>query len=130
MAVKSICGVIILNSDPKSLVGFYEKTLGLKFEEESHDDLVLHYGTDIGTVHFAIHPPENFDNKIAGGGSAVIAFDVDSIEEMDSLALSNGARCIQPVHDEGFGKVARYLDPAGNPFELVELTYVFSETKS
>jgi hypothetical protein len=34
---------------------------------------------------------------------------------------------VQPGHDEGFGKVARYTDPEGNPFEIIELSYQFAD---
>jgi predicted enzyme related to lactoylglutathione lyase len=38
-----------------------------------------------------------------------------------------GATCVRPPHDEGFGLVASFTDPEGNPFELVELSYDFHE---
>jgi predicted enzyme related to lactoylglutathione lyase len=37
----------------------------------------------------------------------------------------HGARVVVEPHDEGFGPVATLLDPAGNLFELVELTHNF-----
>ena len=34
---------------------------------------------DIGTVHFGIHPPANFERTTAGQGSVVLTFDVTSL---------------------------------------------------
>jgi predicted enzyme related to lactoylglutathione lyase len=36
-----------------------------------------------------------------------------------------GAACVWPPHDEGFGRVASFLDPEGNLFEVVELSHQF-----
>jgi hypothetical protein len=36
-----------------------------------------------------------------------------------------GARQVAVPHDEGFGMVAAYEDPEGNPFEIIELEYDF-----
>jgi predicted enzyme related to lactoylglutathione lyase len=127
MAVKTICGVIILSSAPEALAKFYSEFLSLDFTREEHDGLSPHFGSDIGNCHFAIHPPENFAKKNTGPSSTVIAFDVDSLESTVKLLEKNGATCVQPAHDEGFGKVARYTDPEGNPFEIIELSYQFAD---
>jgi predicted enzyme related to lactoylglutathione lyase len=84
-----------------------------------------HQGVDIGTIHLGIHPPDNFNRKTAQPAGTVITFDVDSLEECHTRIESHGGKCIQPAHDEGFGTVASYLDPEGNQFEIVELSYKF-----
>jgi predicted enzyme related to lactoylglutathione lyase len=80
---------------------------------------------DVGSVHFGIHPPENFNRQTAGQGSVVLTFDVDSLSACQARLESLGATCVQPPHDEGFGLVASFTDPEGNLFEVVELTYEF-----
>jgi predicted enzyme related to lactoylglutathione lyase len=125
MPVKSICGVILMSKNPDALARFYAEALELAFEREEHAGLAPHWGVDIGSVHFGIHPPENFKREAAGQGSAVLAFDVPSLRECEARLERLGARCIQPPHDEGFGQVASFLDPEGNQFEIVELTYEF-----
>ena len=125
MPVKSICGTILMSGTPDALALFYSEALGLSFEREEHAGLAPHWGVDIGTVHFGIHPPENFKRRAAGQGSLVLAFDVTSLAEVQARLERLGAPCIQPPHDEGFGMVASFSDPDGNLFEIVELSYQF-----
>lgn len=125
MGVRSICGVILAASDPAALAAFYGTALGVAFEREDHGDLLAHFGTDIGKVHFGIHPPANLHRKDPGNASTSIAFDVDSLEDVMQRLGALGARQLALPHDEGFGRVAAYEDPEGNPFEIVELDYEF-----
>jgi predicted enzyme related to lactoylglutathione lyase len=116
-----------MSSDPDALARFYADALGLSLEREEHAGLAPHWGVDIGSVHFGIHPPGNLGRGAAGQGSVVLAFDVTSLAECQARLERLGARCLQPPHDEGFGLVASYCDPDGNPFEIVELTYRFED---
>ncbi len=125
MPVKSICGAILVSGKPEALARFYADALGLSFEREEHAALAPHWGVDIGNIHFAVHPPENFHKSAGGPGSVVLSFDVTSLPECQARLERLGAPCIQPPHDEGFGIVASFSDPEGNQFEVVELTYEF-----
>jgi predicted enzyme related to lactoylglutathione lyase len=116
-----------MSRDPAALARFYEEALGLAFEREDHAGLAPHWGVDIGTVHFGIHPPQNFKKSAAGQGSVVLTFDVSSLAECHARLEGLGAPCIQPPHDEGFGLVASFQDPEGNLFEIVELSYQFGD---
>lgn len=127
MSTRSICGVILAARDPHALAEFYGGALGLSFEREEHGGLEVHYGVDLGEVHFGIHPPANLGLDRAGGGSTSIAFNVDSLEAVGARLAALGAEQIAAPHDEGFGLVASYRDPEGNPFEVVELDYAFGE---
>lgn len=127
MAVKSICGAILVAQDPDSLARFYAEALGLSLAREDHGDLAPHWGVDIGTTHFGIHPPQNFKRQAVGRGSVVLTFDVASLAECQERLQNLGAPCIQPPHDEGFGLVASFTDPEGNQFEVVELAYQFKD---
>jgi predicted enzyme related to lactoylglutathione lyase len=125
LTVKSICGVILLSRDPDALARFYAEGLGLPLAREEHADLAPHWGVDIASTHFGIHPPENFGAREPGRGGVAVAFDVSSLAECQTRLARLGAACILPPHDEGFGRVATFLDPEGNPFEVVELSYRF-----
>jgi predicted enzyme related to lactoylglutathione lyase len=125
MSVKSICGAILVSRDPDALARFYSQALELSFQREDHGGLAPHWGVDIGTVHFGIHPPENFRRDEAGQASVVLTFDVASLAACQARLEGLGATCVQPPHDEGFGLVASFRDPEGNQFELVELQYSF-----
>ncbi len=127
MAVKSICGAILISTNPQALARFYAEALGLSFEREDHGDLALHWGVDIGRIHLGIHPPENVKREASGGANVVLAFDVPSLEDCQARLERLGAPCVQPPHDEGFGMVASFNDPDGNQFELVELTHEFKD---
>jgi len=125
MSVKSICGAILVSRDPDALARFYSQALELSFQREDHGGLAPHWGVDIGTVHFGIHPPENFRRAAVGQASAVLTFDVASLAACQARLQELAATCVQPPHDEGFGLVASFYDPEGNQFELVELRYSF-----
>ena len=125
MSARSICGVIIASSNPEGLSGFYEKILGLKFVREDHGGLLPHYGADIGEVHFGIHPAVNLNRSGVGNSATSIAFNVQSLENTLNVLAESGAVEVAAPHDEGFGRVASYLDPEGNLFEVVELCYEF-----
>lgn len=125
MGLRSICGVILLSDDPRRLAEFYGRVLGCAFQREDHGRLAEHFGLDVGEVHFGIHPPSNFQRTTPGTASAAIAFNVSSLAEPMAVLRELGATQVQAPHDEGFGLVTSYLDPDGNQFELVELTYDF-----
>lgn len=125
MPVKSICGVILISDDPASLAEFYAEVFDLGFEREDHGDLAVHFGVDIGRIHFGIHPPSNFGKVTPGNASTALAFEVDSLAETSEKLSALGAEQVREPHDEGFGPVAAYLDPDGNQFEIVELRYEF-----
>ncbi len=125
MPVKSVCGTILISTSPDVLARFYAQALELQLEREDHAGLAPHWGVDIGTVHFGIHPPVNFKNGVPGRGGIVLAFSVASLSECQARLSRLGSPCLAQPHDEGFGMVALYRDPDGNPFEVVELTYDF-----
>jgi predicted enzyme related to lactoylglutathione lyase len=126
MGVKSICGVIRVSTSPEKLAEFYSEVLGVRFEREDHGGLATHFGADIGTVHFGIHPPENFKGTRVTTCGTVVAFDVDSLIDCRSKIERLGGKCLDEPHDEGFGMTAVFQDIEGNPFEVVELNYQFT----
>ncbi len=129
MSVSSICGVILISENVQALADFYSHGLGVEFEREDHGGLDIHYGVDIGNTHFGIHPPSNF--KGHGPSSATpIAFAVSSLAGHLAKFTEKGASVVTEPHDEGFGMVVTCSDPAGNLFELVELTHSFKEDPS
>lgn len=116
----------MVSDDVDALAKFYAQGLGLVFEREDHGGLDIHYGVDIGTVHFGIHPPSNFGGR--GPSKATpIAFSVDSVHAHLGRLVELGAEIVIEPHDEGFGPVTTLADPQGNLFELVELTHEFEE---
>lgn len=125
MSVHSMCGVIIIAANPEALVEFYQKALELTFEVEEHGSLKKHYGVDIGQLHFAIHPQENFKGSSPGNASIALAFQIESLMQTMKNIEQVGGKATAPLRDEGFGLMASYQDPEGNLFEVVELKYEF-----
>ncbi|MCW8109724.1 VOC family protein [Alteromonas ponticola] len=126
MKIKSLCGVIIAANNPKALAAFYSHVFAVNFEEEDHGGLDVHYGVDIGQIHLGIHPAKNLGKTEVGNASISIAYNVDSLSDIASRLAQVNAVQVTPPHDEGFGLVASYKDPEGNPFEVVELNYAFA----
>jgi len=127
MRLKSICGVIIPSNNPGRLARFYGRVLGCEFQREDHGDLAEHFGVDVGEIHFGIHPPVNF-RRIEPGEPRPRSRSTSLLSEAMAVLDDLGAQQVQPPHDEGFGLVTSYLDPDGNLFELVELSYEFGQS--
>ena len=127
MAVKSICGVIIVSENIDALARFYSEVFDFDFEREDHGGLALHYGVDIGDCHFAIQPPANMGRDAVGNSSTTVAFNVENLDEIIDRLKAKKAEQVQSLRDEGFGRTTTFLDPDGNQVEVVELKYEFSE---
>lgn len=125
MRITSVCGVIITTNNMDEMVTFYRESLGLALDKEEHGDLEIHYGVDLGNLHFAIHPLSDFGETRPGNATTKIAFTVDSLKDAVERLTDQGHIPVQEPHDEGFGPVASYHDPDGNLVELVELKYEF-----
>ena len=105
---------------------FYAEALGLRLEREEHGDLEVHYGVDFeNRVHFALHPPGDFEMPDAGHAAAKVAFTVDDLDAHVRKLGELGHEPFIAPHDEGFGPVAAFRDPDGNVLELVQLEYDF-----
>jgi catechol 2,3-dioxygenase-like lactoylglutathione lyase family enzyme len=57
--LRFISGVIVVSRQAERAVEFYRDVLGLPLAEERHGDTELHWGCELGDVHFAIHPAED-----------------------------------------------------------------------
>jgi catechol 2,3-dioxygenase-like lactoylglutathione lyase family enzyme len=125
MNISSICGVIITTDNLERMADFYQRVLGLPLEREEHGGMDIHYGIDLGALHFAIHPLSDFGETEPGNATVKIAFTVDSLASYVSRLAAEGYQPVQAPHDEGFGPVASFRDPDGNLIELVELRYEF-----
>lgn len=123
--VKNICSILITSHNLETMARFYQDYLGIPLEKEDHGGLDIHYGADIGTLHFGLHPPSNFNQKEAGCASTKIAFTVDDLPKLLDDLDKKGVPLVIPIHDEGFGPTATVSDPDGNLVELVELNYEF-----
>ena len=74
-----------------------------------HGDLDVHYGVDFeNKVHFALHPPGDFNLTEAGTASVKVAFTVPTLSEAVARLADAGHSPFIAPHDEGFGPVAAF----------------------
>lgn len=68
--------VLITSRNAERLATFYKEIVGIPLESEQHGNTAKHYGCEMGDLHFAIHPVENFGNEEPGVGSIKLAFEI------------------------------------------------------
>lgn len=115
--------VLILSDHPERLAKFYRDVLGLPLREESHDDSELHYGCELGDVHFAIHPARNFGETRAPTGNRVrLAFAVFDIKSFIARLRGHGVKPDYAPRVVGFAVMTAVTDPDGNSVEVTQLS--------
>ena len=120
MLIKSVGAILLISQDAPALKEFYSKVLELPLEDEIHDETPLHYGCEIGSVHFAIHP--------AGGWPGVATKDSQSpiiaLMTSDLAAIVErlaGYEIVVSPMDHGFASVIAFRDPDGNHVEILQV---------
>ena len=119
--IKTISAVLLVSKNPERLAKFYSEVLGLALKEEKHDATETHYGCELGDIHFAIHPIENFSTSEIGIGSVRLAFNVDDIEIFAKHTQEYGIKLAYPPRDVGFCLMTAFYDPDGNYLEFTKL---------
>ena len=94
----------------------------IELEAEDHGGLETHWGTELGDIHFAIHPETNFPQSPTGNASVKLAFTTFDLDSVLSRFEDHGVELAYPVKDEGFGRMVAIRDPEGNFIEFTELT--------
>ena len=97
------------------------RSLGLPLEEESHDDMPLHYGCSLGDVHLAIHSADRNwpGDRSRKPQSPVISFSTSDLKAVMKRLLANGVK-VQGPADHGFARVLSFRDPDGNHVAILE----------
>ena len=112
---------MLVSENPKRLATFYRDVLDIPLEEERHDDTLPHWGCNIGDIHFAIHPIDDFpDDKKSGVGAIKLAFNVFDAHALAAKLEARGVELLYPPKDTGFFISVALLDPDGNFIELVD----------
>lgn len=120
--VEFLSAALLISKDASRLATFYRDVIGLPLEDEKHGDTELHYGCELGDLHFAIHPLENFKDSEYGVGSVKLAFTVFDMNEFVKRVESKGFKLAYPPKDTGFAKMTAIVDPDGNYVEFTELS--------
>ncbi len=122
--VESVAALILVSEDAPRLVRFYRDALGIPLEDEQHGGggEALHYGCQLGKLHFAIHPVDNWRHAPETGPGAVrIAFRVSDIERVSKALAERRVARLSGPDDLGWSQRISRRDPAGNLVERVEL---------
>lgn len=118
-----ISGVILVSPQPERSVRFYRDVLGLPLTEEQHGDTAPHWGCELGDVHFAVHPIEDYPEDPATGPSPIkLAFMVFDLDRMTAWLGEHGIDLCYPPRSLGdASRMTAVRDPDGNLVELTEL---------
>ena len=120
MLVDDVTAILLISPNAKKLCGFYRATLGLPLEEERHDGMPLHYGLDLGDVHFAIHPAKGWPGvPTRNAQSPVVYFSTSNLKAVTKRLSAGGVKVTGPTN-HGFAQVVSFRDPDGNFISILE----------
>ncbi len=119
--IEFLSAVLLVSKNPKRLADFYRDVLGVPLEDEKHGDSEPHWGCELGDIHFAIHPVENFPDKRAGVGAVKLAFTTFDIRALLQRLKARGVRPIEPITEPSYGLSMSIEDPDGNLVEFTQL---------
>ncbi|KKS97488.1 MAG: hypothetical protein UV73_C0008G0008 [Candidatus Gottesmanbacteria bacterium GW2011_GWA2_43_14] len=123
--IKGIESVLLFSENPKELMEFYRDTLGLKVDMEGEygdeEELYVGFQPGKGSYMVVMH-----HSKVKGKNREperfMVNFEVDNIEKEVARLDKAKVRKIQDIyHVEDYGKIATFVDPDGNYFQLVQI---------
>lgn len=122
MLVHSVGAILLISDDAEKLAAFYREALGLPLEDEVHEGVPLHYGCEIGSVHFAIHPSTDWPGDQAPNAqSPVIVLYTSDIQSAYQRLVAHGVQATPPF-DHGFATLTAFRDPDGNNIQVMTPT--------
>jgi uncharacterized protein YndB with AHSA1/START domain len=120
--IEFLSALLLISKNPEGLSNFYKDVIGLPIKVEEHGETLKHYGCELGDLHFAIHPPENFSDKNIGVGAVKLAFTVFDMKSFVSKVETAGYKFEYPPKDIGFAIMTAIHDPDGNYVEFTQLS--------
>ena len=120
--IEFLSAILLISKKHDQLAAFYKDVIGLPLVEEQHGETLKHYGCELGDLHFAIHPPENFSDKNNGSGSVKLAFTVFDLNSFVQRVESTGHKFEYKPKDLGFSVMTAIHDPDGNYIEFTQLS--------
>jgi predicted enzyme related to lactoylglutathione lyase len=117
--VDSVGALLLISDDAEKLAAFYRDALGLPLEDELHEGVSLHYGCEIGEVHFAIHPSADWPgDRVPNAQSPVIVLHTSDVPAVYERLVAHGVQATPPF-DHGFATVTAFQDPDGNNVQVM-----------
>lgn len=117
-----LSAVLLVSRDPERLAKFYRDVLGIPLVEEEHDDTAKHFGCELGDLHFAVHPIENFGSKEPGVGSVKLAFEIFDMDGFINHLKEHGVAPLYSPKPLGRSRITALRDPDGNEIEFTQLS--------
>ncbi|MDY7103516.1 MAG: VOC family protein [Actinomycetota bacterium] len=122
MSVRAVGAILLISDDAERLASFYRTAVGLPLEDERHEGVPLHYGCEIGPVHFAVHPSADWPGERAPRAqSPVIVLYTDDVDAAHARLVAAGVEATPPF-DHGFAVLTAFRDPDGNNVQLMTPT--------
>jgi len=121
MKVEFLSAVLLASTNHDRLAAFYRDVIGVPLEDEQHGHLLKHYGCELGDLHFAIHPAENFPGAGPGVGSVKLAFEVFDMDAHVKKLAAHGVQLLYPPYKMGPMTITAIRDPDGNVVEFTQL---------
>lgn len=120
--IEYLSAVLLISKEPDRLASFYRDVLGFPLLEECHGETEKHYGCELGDLHFAIHPINNFKGTELGTGSVKLAFTIFDMDVFVKKMKSHGVQLAYEPKDTGFAMMTALTDPDGNYIEFTKLS--------
>src|SRR2546427_12119629 len=112
-----IGAVILLVSDMKKSMKFYNNVLGMELKQQTEDWVEF---SKQGTV-LALHPAKK-KKKLTKNNSMLVGFNVSDLETVCSDLGKKKVKFHKKLTNEAFGKHAVIEDPDGHLISLAEMT--------
>jgi catechol 2,3-dioxygenase-like lactoylglutathione lyase family enzyme len=100
---------------------FYRDVLGIPLEKEIHGGGPVHYGCELGDIHFAIHSTNEKSVAGNGGHRFKLAFTIFSTEALLERLSLHGTPILYSKKTE-FAVFTAIRDPDGNYLEFTEFS--------
>lgn len=120
--IEFLSAILLISKNHHKLASFYKDIVGIPLIEEQHDETIKHYGCEVGDIHFAIHPQENFPDKNNGVGSIKLAFNVFDIKSFVNKVELTGYKFEYTPKNLGYAIMTALYDPDGNYLEFTQLS--------
>lgn len=121
IGTRFLSAVLITSRNVDRLATFYRDIVGVPLVDEQHGNSAKHYGCEMGDIHFAIHPVENFDGEEPGVGSVKLAFEIFDMAAFMKHIAANNIAPLYPPKEMGPMLITALKDPDGNHVEFTQL---------
>lgn len=118
--IGGVYAILLISQNAEGLRNFYRDALGLPLVDEVHDNVPLHYGCELGEVHFAIHPAPGWPGVQRGDAqSPVIVLRTHDVNGVAARLRNQSVAFVGP-YDHGFATAVALRDPDGNQIQVVQ----------